>query len=52
MIPIQIRITRKLVERVDELIEDGVYSNRSEAIRDAVRRHVINFPNNKKPLRK
>ena len=40
MHPIQIRLTRELVEKVDELVENGVYPNRSEAIRDAVRKLI------------
>jgi len=36
--PIQVRLTRELIEKVDELIDKGLYPNRSEAIRDAVRR--------------
>jgi len=43
MIPIQIRVTKKLVAKIDELIESGVYSNRSEVIRDATRRLLIEF---------
>ena len=43
MIPVQIRFTRKLIEYVDKLIESGVYSNRSEAIRDATRRLVMDM---------
>lgn len=43
MMPVQIRFTRKLIERIDELIDSGIYSNRSEAIRDATRRLVIEF---------
>lgn len=42
MEPVQVRVTRKLIELVDELVENGIYSNRSEAIRDAIRKHVIN----------
>jgi Arc/MetJ-type ribon-helix-helix transcriptional regulator len=38
MHPIQIRLTRELIEKVDSLIERGIYPNRSEAVRDAVRR--------------
>jgi Arc/MetJ-type ribon-helix-helix transcriptional regulator len=38
MHPIQIRLTRELIEKVDKLVETGLYPNRSEAIRDAVRR--------------
>jgi len=34
----QVRLTRELIEKVDELIDKGMYPNRSEAIRDAVRR--------------
>jgi Arc/MetJ-type ribon-helix-helix transcriptional regulator len=41
MIPVQIRINRKIIERIDQLVEAGVYSNRSEVIRDAARRLVI-----------
>ena len=43
MLPVQIRFTKKLIERVDELIDSGIYSNRSEAIRDATRRLVMEF---------
>lgn len=35
-------MTKKLLEMVDELIENGIYSNRSEAIRDATRKLVSN----------
>jgi Arc/MetJ-type ribon-helix-helix transcriptional regulator len=41
MIPVQIRFTRKMIEKIDGLIQHGVYSNRSEAIRDATRRLVL-----------
>ncbi len=43
MVPIQVRITKKLIEEIDLLIEKGIYSNRSEVIRDATRRHIIGF---------
>ena len=43
MIPVQIRFTKKLIEYIDKLIESGVYSNRSEAIRDATRRLVMDM---------
>ena len=43
MVPVQVRLTRKLLEEVDRLIVTGSYSNRSEIIRDAVRRHVGRF---------
>ena len=41
MIPVQIRFTRKIIEYIDRLVADGLYSNRSEAIRDATRRLVV-----------
>ncbi len=41
MIPVQIRFTKKIIEQIDKLVEEGFYSNRSEAIRDATRRLVI-----------
>jgi len=37
---LQIRINKELLKRVDVLVESGFYSNRSDAIRDAVRRFV------------
>lgn len=41
MIPVQIRFTKKMIEKIDDLIQNGFYSNRSEAIRDATRRLVL-----------
>ncbi|MBN2203168.1 MAG: type II toxin-antitoxin system ParD family antitoxin [Candidatus Aenigmarchaeota archaeon] len=38
MHPIQIRLTRELIQKIDVLIDNGIYPNRSEAVRDAVRR--------------
>ena len=38
MHPIQIRLTKELIEKIDKLIEKGIYPNRSEAVRDAVRK--------------
>jgi Arc/MetJ-type ribon-helix-helix transcriptional regulator len=38
MHPVQIRLTKELIEKIDNLIENGMYPNRSEAVRDAVRR--------------
>lgn len=40
MIPVQVRITRKIVEDIDKLVAAGLYSSRSEFIRDAARRHL------------
>ena len=38
MHPVQIRLTIELIEKIDKLIDNGMYPNRSEAVRDAVRR--------------
>ena len=35
---IQIRLTRNMLNRIDELINIGEYPNRSEAVRDSVRK--------------
>jgi Arc/MetJ-type ribon-helix-helix transcriptional regulator len=37
---LQIRMNNGLLKRVDSLVKTGVYSNRSDVIRDAVRRFV------------
>ena len=37
---LQIRLNPALIERIDSLINEGIYSSRSDAIRDAVRRFV------------
>ena len=34
----QIRLTKNMLNRIDELIKIGEYPNRSEAVRDSVRR--------------
>lgn len=34
------KLTQKLVVELDELVKEGWYSNRSEAVRDAVRELV------------
>lgn len=38
----QIRLTGKQIKRVDTLVKKGIYPNRSEAVRDAVRKLVGN----------
>ncbi|PLW79346.1 hypothetical protein C0585_08015 [Candidatus Woesearchaeota archaeon] len=38
---LQIRLSHGLVERIDNLVETGLYSNRSDVIRDAVRTLVL-----------
>ena len=35
---IQIRLTKNMLNRIDELIKIGEYPNRSEAVRDSVRK--------------
>ena len=37
---LQIRMNKALLKRIDFLVKVGVYSNRSDVIRDAVRRFV------------
>ncbi len=37
---VQIRLTKDMISRLDELIKSGDYPNRSEAIRDGVRRLI------------
>lgn len=38
---IQVRLSHGLVERIDDLVGTGIYANRSDAIRDAVRKLVL-----------
>ena len=38
---LQIRLSHGIVERVDDLVETGIYTNRSDVIRDAVRRLIL-----------
>ena len=37
MMTVQIRLTEKQLRTIDHLVRKGVYPNRSEAVRDAVR---------------
>jgi len=37
---VQIRLTEKQIKNIEVLVKKGVYPNRSEAVRDAVRRLV------------
>ena len=37
----QIRMGQGLIQRVDKLVKTGIYTNRSDAIRDAVRRLIL-----------
>ncbi len=38
---LQVRLSHGIVERVDGLVETGIYANRSDVIRDAVRRLIL-----------
>lgn len=38
---LQVRLSHGIVERVDDLVETGMYANRSDVIRDAVRRLIL-----------
>lgn len=38
----QIRMNPGLIQRLDILVKTGIYANRSDAIRDAVRRLILN----------
>ena len=37
---LQVRINKELLKRIDSLVKSGIYSNRADVIRDAVRRFV------------
>ena len=37
MMTVQIRLTERQLKSIDQLVRKGVYPNRSEAVRDAVR---------------
>ncbi len=37
---LQIRMNKELLKRIDAIVKSGIYSNRSDVIRDAVRRFV------------
>ena len=36
----QIRITPDIIKRLDKLVKTGLYANRSDVVRDAVRRFI------------
>ncbi len=38
----QIRLTPKQIKKIDVLVKRGIYPNRSEAVRDSVRKLVGN----------
>ena len=37
---IQVRLTKEMVDKLDALIEKGIYPTKSEGIRDSVRRLI------------
>ena len=37
---LQIRMNKELLKRIDVMVKTGIYSNRADVIRDAVRRFV------------
>jgi Arc/MetJ-type ribon-helix-helix transcriptional regulator len=38
---LQIRLSKGIMEKIDELVESGLYANRSDIIREAVRRYIL-----------
>ena len=38
---IQVRLSHGLVGKIDELVETGIYSSRSDVLRDALRRLIL-----------
>lgn len=46
---VQIRLTKNMLKRLDELVELGDYPNRSEAVRDSVRR-LLEFKSNQNEI--
>ncbi len=38
---LQVRLSHGIVEKVDDLVETGMYASRSDVIRDAVRRLIL-----------
>ncbi len=38
---LQVRLSHGIVEKVDDLVGTGMYANRSDVIRDAVRRLIL-----------
>ena len=43
MILISVHVPQKTLERLDELVRDGVFANRSEAIRHALRELLLYY---------
>ena len=39
---VQVRLSHGLIEMIDNFVRTGIYANRSDVIRDSVRRLVLN----------
>ena len=46
---VQIRLSKGILDKIDGLVKEGIYANRSDFIREAVRSRVLRL-DNKKPL--
>jgi Arc/MetJ-type ribon-helix-helix transcriptional regulator len=42
MIPVQVRLTKRIIEEIDKLVGAGLHCNRSDFVRDAIRRQIEN----------
>lgn len=40
MIPVQIRLTKRIVEEIDNFVSAGMHCSRSDFVRDAIRRQL------------
>ncbi|MHA1720812.1 MAG: ribbon-helix-helix domain-containing protein [Promethearchaeota archaeon] len=40
---LQIRLPKKLLEQVDEIIQKGFYSSRSDFLKEATRKYILDF---------
>ena len=43
MITLPAKVTQRLINELDEIVEEGWYSSRSEAVRDAIRQLVRRY---------
>ncbi len=41
LIPVQIRLTKRILRMIDEIVGTDMYPNRSEVVRDATRWFVL-----------
>jgi Arc/MetJ-type ribon-helix-helix transcriptional regulator len=46
---VPVRLPDKIVERLDELVEEGYYANRSAAIRVIITHHLLSSPEKTSP---